>query len=159
MRAPAWLAVLLALATASCGPTVDLAQGLQVLDVTTGWFDAGIVDGKNKLVPTVSFRLKNMSDQPLVSLQINALFRRVSEETEWGSGYLTVAGAEGLPSGATSDIIVVNSNLGYTGTEPRLEMLQNAQFVDATVEIFAKYAAVQWKLVAKYPIARELLTR
>ena len=37
----------------SCGPRVDLKQALQVTDVSTGWFDAGIVDGKNKLVPSI----------------------------------------------------------------------------------------------------------
>ena len=47
-----------ALAASGCGKTVDLATGLQVLDVSTGWFDAGIVDGKNKLVPSVSFTLQ-----------------------------------------------------------------------------------------------------
>jgi hypothetical protein len=130
-----------------------------MLDVTTGWFDAGIVDGKNKLVPSVSFRLKNISKEPYVALQVNALFRRVSEPDEWGSGYLTVTGSEGLQPGATTDVIVIRSNLGYTGTEPRMQMLENAQFVDATVELFAKYAALQWKLIAKHPIARELVTR
>jgi len=35
---------------AGCGPKVDLAKGLQVLTVSTGWYDAGLVNGQNKLV-------------------------------------------------------------------------------------------------------------
>ena len=66
-----------------------------MLDVSTGWFDAGIVDGQNKLVPTVTFTLKNVSDQKLRVLQVNALFRRVTENDEWGSGLVTVAGSDG----------------------------------------------------------------
>jgi hypothetical protein len=161
MRAPLLTATLLALTVSGCGgPTVDLAQGLEILDVKTGWLDVGIVDGKNKLVPSISFRLKNVSDQPLTVLQINALFRRVSEpEEEWGNAFRTVAGGDGLAPGATTDVIVVSSDLGYTGTDPRLEMLQNKLFVDASVDLLAKYAALQWKLIAKYPIARELITR
>jgi hypothetical protein len=160
MRAPFLSAVLLALTVSGCSaPAVDVTQGLEVLDVKTGWFDAGIVDGKNKLVPSLSFRLKNVSDQPLPVLQINALFRRVSEPDEWGNAFRTVVGSEGLAPGATSDVVVVNSDLGYTGTEPRLEMLQNKQFVDASVDLLAKYASVQWKPIAKYPIAREMVTR
>jgi hypothetical protein len=38
-------------AAASCGQTVDLKQALKIADVSAGWYDAGIVDGKNKLVP------------------------------------------------------------------------------------------------------------
>ena len=64
--------------SAACGPAVDLTKGLQVTVVNTGWFDVGIVNGQNKLVPTVSFTLKNASEQKLVSLQVNALFRRVT---------------------------------------------------------------------------------
>ena len=45
--------------SAACTQEVDLKQALQVTDVTTGWFDAGIVDGKNKLVPSITFRLRN----------------------------------------------------------------------------------------------------
>jgi hypothetical protein len=146
--------------SAACRPTVDLTKGLQVTVVNTGWFDVGIVNGQNKLVPTVIFTLQNTSDQKLVTLQINALFRRVSENTEWGSGFLTVAGSQGLAPGATSDPITIKSQLGYTGSEQsRMEMLQNTHFVDAKVELFGKYASTQWVRLGSYPITRQLLTK
>jgi hypothetical protein len=111
-------------------------------------------------VPTVIFTLQNTSDQKLVTLQINALFRRVSEDTEWGSGFLTVAGSQGLAPGATSDPITIKSQLGYTGSEQsRMEMLQNTHFVDAKVELFGKYASTQWVRLGSYPITRQLLTK
>jgi len=161
MRASARLLLLLAIvSSAACGPTVDLTKGLHVSIVNSGWYDLGIVNGQNKLVPTVIFTLQNTSDQKLVTLQINALFRRVSEETEWGSGFLTVAGSQGLAPGATSDPITIKSQLGYTGSEQsRMEMLQNTHFVDAKVELFGKYASTQWVRLGSYPITRQLLTK
>jgi hypothetical protein len=161
MRASARLLLFLAIvSSAACGPTVDLTKGLQVSIVNSGWYDLGIVNGQNKLVPTVIFTLQNTSDQKLVTLQINALFRRVSEETEWGSGFLTVAGSQGLAPGATSDPITIKSQLGYTGSEQsRMEMLQNTHFVDAKVELFGKYASTQWVRLGSYPITRQLLTK
>ena len=127
MRASAVLPILLALVCAACGPTVDLAKGLQVEMVSTGWFDAGIVNGQNKLVPTASFKLKNVSDQKLVTLQINALFRRVNENDEWGSAFLTAVGSQGLAPGATTDVLTARSQLGYTGSDQtRAEMLPGA---------------------------------
>ena len=161
MRASAWLLVLLALTTSvACGPTVDLTKGLEVTIANSGWYDLGIVNGQNKLVPTVTFTLHNTSDQKLVTLQINALFRRVTENTEWGSGFLTVVGSQGLAPGATTDPITIKSQLGYTGSDQsRQEMLQNTHFVDAKVELFGKYGSTQWVLLGTYPITRQLLTK
>jgi hypothetical protein len=160
MRACAAFVLLLGLLSIGCGPTVDLTKGLQLTIVETGWFDAGIVNGQNKLVPSVSFTLKNVSDQNLVTLQINALFRRINENEEWGSGFLTAAGSSGLAPGASTPVLTVRSNLGYTGSDQsRQEMLQNTHFIDAKVELFAKYAAIQWVRMGTYPITRQLLTK
>src|SRR5713101_1741939 len=103
MRNTLWLALIVAVATAACGPTVDLTNGLQVVDVSTGWWDAGIVEGQNKLVPTATFKFKNVSDQPLNILQANVVFRRVTEDKEWGSVFVKIAGSEALAPGATSE--------------------------------------------------------
>ena len=144
--------------SSACGPTVDLTKGLQILDVSSGWFDAGIVNGQNKLVPTISFKLKNLSYQKLGSLQVNAVFRRAGETDEFGTGFLTAAGSEGLAPGTTTATLLIKSQHGYTGTEPRQEMLRNSHFVDARVELSAKYGATQWARIGAYPIARQLIT-
>jgi hypothetical protein len=160
MRALATLLSIVLFASAACGPTVDLTKGLQVEVLDTGWFDRGIVNGQTKLVPSATFTLKNLSDQKLVSLQVNALFRRVSENEEWGSGFKTIVGSEGLPPGATTPPVTIRSELGYTGSDQsRQEMLQNSHFVDAKMELFAKYASTQWVRVGTYPIERKLLTK
>ncbi len=159
MRASACLVALLVFVSAGCNPKVDLSKGLQVLDVSTGWYDAGVVEGKNKLVPSISFKLKNVSDQRLGTLQVNALFRRVTEKDEWGTGFITVAGSEGLAPGQTTGLLPIRSQLGYTGTDPRQQMLENKEFVDAKVELFAKYGSTQWTRIGEYPIARQLISR
>jgi len=159
MRASLWLVFLAALATASCGPKVDLAKGLQVVDVSTGWWDAGVVNGQNKLVPSVTFKFKNVSEQTLPVLQANVVFRRVTEDKEWGSSFVKITGTEGLAPGATSESQTVKSQLGYTGSESRQQMLDNAQFVDAKIELFAKYGNIQWEKVGEYPVPRTLITK
>jgi len=143
---------------AGCGPTIDLAQGLTVTVVTTGWYDMGITNGQNKLVPMVTFTLKNVSERRLGALEINALFRRITDKDEWGSGFLTVNGSTGILAGATSDAITIKSNLGYTGSDQsRQEMLSNSHFVDAKVELFGKYGSAQWTRLGEYPIERKLI--
>jgi len=160
MRGAFRLAILLVGLTSACGgPTVDLTKNLEILDVSSGWLDVGLVNGQNKLVPSISFKLKNTSDQQLIVLQINALFKRLNEEEEWGTGFKMVARPDGLAAGATSDTITVSSHLGYTGTEPRSVMLENSLFVDARVELFAKYGSIQWVRMGEYPITRLLITQ
>ena len=155
------LVLIFALLGSGCsGPTVDLKQALQINVVDTGWFDAGLVDGKNKLVPTISFTVKNVSDRKLVSLQMMASFFRVSDtNSEWGNTLLNVAGSEGLAPGATTPTLTMKSPLGYTGTDPRADMLKNAAFVDATVKLFAKYGPVQWTPIGEYKVERRLIAQ
>ena len=54
--APVVLIVALGSANAGCGAPVDLKQTLQIEGLTGGYRDAGIVVGRNKVVPTVTFR-------------------------------------------------------------------------------------------------------
>jgi hypothetical protein len=153
------LTLLLALAAVACGPKIDLKSSLQVQGVSTGWTDLGVVNGQNKLVPSIMFSFKNVGSQSITTLQANVIFRRVGEGEEWGSGFLRVTGSEGLAAGATSQSLSVKSQLGYTGTEPRLQMLANKQFVDARAQVFAKYGSTQWTLIGEFPVERRLITR
>ncbi len=157
MRALLLAVTLLAAASAACQEKVDLTKGLEVTDVVTGWSNAGDVNGQNKMVPTISFKLKNVSAQTLDTLQANVLFRRVTEEEEWGSSYVRIVGTEGLAPGASSGLQSVSSPKGYTGTETRMQMMANSNFVDARVRIFAKYSSTQWAPVGEYVIDRRLL--
>lgn len=146
--------------TSACTRSVDVTTQVKVVDVTTGWFDAGIVEGsKNKLVPTVQFQLQNVSTQPVQSVQINAVFRVVGDQDEFGSAYTRGIGPDGLAPGASTAPIVLRSQLGYTGEQPRTEMLQNSQFKDFRVEIFGKHGSQQWVKISESTIKRQLLTR
>ena len=142
----------------SCGPTVDLSKGLHITVVDTGWYDAGIINGQNKLVPAARITVRNNSDQKLVQLQINSLFRHGKDAEEWGSAFITAAGSDGLAPGATTRGLLLKSQNGYTGTDQtRQDMLNNSQFVDARVQLFAKYGSIQWVRMGEVEIKRQLL--
>ena len=161
LRASFCVVLVAALAATACGAKVDVANALEVVDVSTGWWDVGVVDGQNKVVPSITFTLKNVSDQTLDILQANVVFRRATpgEDTEWGSAFVRVTGSEGLAPGASSAPQVVRSRLGYTGTESRQQMLANSQFVDAKVQVFAKYSSTQWQKVGEYQVPRTLIAK
>ncbi|MDP2318784.1 MAG: hypothetical protein Q8O42_05520 [Acidobacteriota bacterium] len=149
------------LSSRSCRASVDAVAALEPVDVVTGWFDDGILeDGKNKLVPSVSLKFRNKSAEELKSIQVNAIFRRVGEQEMWGEYFgWAVPRDPVLAAGAETAPLVMRSALGYTGEQPRMQMLQNKEFVDAKVEIFLKQGAQVWAKLAEYPIQRQLLTR
>jgi hypothetical protein len=152
------LVLSLSLAAAGCEDGVDVQEALVVTDVVTGWFDAGIQDGKNKLVPSISFRVRNQSASTVRSVQLNAVFRIVGDQEELGASLVRGIDSNGLAGGQATEAFVLRSALGYTGEQPRADMLQHGQFQDAQVEVFAKHGSRQWVKLGQYPITRQLLT-
>jgi hypothetical protein len=150
--------VLAALVGFGCGRPPDVAADVRVQAVSSGWVDEGIVHGNKKLVPTLSITLKNASGRRLKMLQMNALFHRIGDDEEWGAGFVTVAGSEGLPPGSVA-AVSVKSERGYTGSESGQAMLANSQFVDASVDLFARYGSARWTRLGQYRVRRQLLAR
>ncbi len=148
--------MLIVLAATGCSEPVDIAKAVQVDVATSGWRVAGVVDGKNKIVPSVSLTLKNVSGQTLNAVQANAVFRLASTNAEIGADFRPVSGSGGLPAASSTQKITLKSALGYTGTDPVNEMLNNSHFNDAKVEVFVKAGSGQWTRVGEYPIARQL---
>ena len=151
---------LLAVLALGCGRTVDLTKSVTIQDVGTGWYDAGNVDGKNKLVPSISFTVKNTSAEPIARVQLMAMFHQVGDEAgQWGEHYISAIGGEALPAGATTKAFVLRSTLGNTGVQARQDLLKHPQFVDATVTLFGKQGRGNWTKLGDYKIVRQLLAK
>ena len=137
----------------------EVEKDLAITDVHTGWYDAGIVNGQNKLVPSITLKLKNVSPEQIARVQINAVFRRLDgENKEWATHFVRGIGPDGLAPGAKGGELVLRSDRGYTGSESRLQMLQNKAFVDAKVEVFGKHGSRTWVKLGEFQIDRQLLT-
>jgi hypothetical protein len=155
-RLPACL--VLALLVAACGAR-EVEKDVAITDVHTGWYDVGIVNGQNKLVPSISLKLKNVSPEQISRVQLNAVFRRLDgEDKEWDSHFVRGIGPDGLAPGTKGDELVLRSERGYTGDQPRLQMLQNKEFIDAKVVVFGKHGSRFWVKLGEFTIDRQLLT-
>jgi hypothetical protein len=145
------------LALSACSPRVDLKESIQVTDVSTGWFDAGIVDGKNKLVPSISFRLINTAEADLDGVGLNVVFRLADNDEIHEEVF-----KQRVPfDNKQTELIIVRSQNGFTGDPPqtRLEMLQHSQFRDMDVVIMARQTSAQWVELHRVRVERTLLTR
>jgi len=166
--APAILALVLGVAMAGCGAPVDLKQVLQIEGVSGGYRDAGIVDGRNKVVPTLTFKLKKSTDKSISPLSLNLSFRKLPppgatpppgspKEEEWDDAF-----TQSVPfHGNETAPLTYKIGAGYTGDPPqsRADILKNSHFQDVRVHIFAKHSSSQWIEIGQYDIPRQLITQ
>ena len=148
-----------ALFVVSCsGPALDMPASVRLTQVSSGWFDAGTDSlGRNKLVPSVSFRIENSIDDTIRYLQLNGVFRRQGEEEDWGTAYVRAFGTDGLEAGRSTEVFRLQSGRGYTGEQEWSEMLAHRDFVDVDMELFVKHRGNQWVRLDSVSIERQLL--
>jgi len=150
-----------ALVVVGCsGPSLDMEASLRLTQVSSGWFDAGPDSlGRNKLVPSVSFRLENSTDDIIRHVQLNAVFRRQGEEEAWGDAYVRAFGTAGLDAGQSTQVFRLESGRGYTGEQEWSEMLVHRDFVDVEMDLFVKHRGNQLVLLDSVSVDRQLLMR
>jgi hypothetical protein len=161
-------ALALAVLTAGCSRPIDLKQVLQITDTSGGFHDSGIVDGRNKLVPRVTFRIKKSTDDSIRPLSLNVVFKKLPRpgvavppgspaEEDWDEVFV-----QNVPfDGNQTAPVVIETKAGYTGDPPqsRADILKHSQFQDVRVHIFAKHSASQWVEIATFDIPRQVLAQ
>jgi len=166
--APVVLIVALGAALPGCGTPVDLKQVLQVEGLTGGYRDAGIVDGRNKVVPSITFRLKKSTDKSISPLSLNLAFKKLPPpgvtpapgsptEEEWDEAFTASVPFQGNETAP----LTYKINAGFTGDPPqsRADILKNSHFQDVRVHIFAKHSSSQWTEIGQYTLPRQLVTQ
>lgn len=145
------------LLAASCSSPVDMKQAFQVTDVATGWFDAGVVGGKNKLVPSITFRLRNTSDRGLDAVSINLVFRFA----DTGEDYEEIFKQRVPFENKQTQLLTMRAQNGYTAEPPqtRADMLKHSEFRDMDAVVFARQSGGQWVELHRVRIERQLLTQ
>ncbi|MDA1307603.1 MAG: hypothetical protein O2917_10115 [Acidobacteria bacterium] len=155
-------AVLLTLSALGCAQ-VDLTTALEVAEMSSGFYDAGLTDqGLNKLVPSVTFRVKNTSGDRLTSVDLAIFFwangRDGEENTELDDFIVKIvgSGSNGLDKDGVSEPVVIRSKQGYTLQDARAELFNHPAFRDVTAKLFLKRGG---KMVpfGEFEIERRLL--
>ena len=159
MAGRTWAVLIILVASVSCSKPVDFKQALEMGDISSGWFDAGIVGGRNKIVPSVTLRLRKKSPVDLNRLSINALFRAADgKESELNNDvYVQRVDFEA----DQTQPITLRPDHGYTAEPPqsRADMLKHSQFRDLRVQILVKAGSTQWTDLGWIDVKRQLITQ
>jgi hypothetical protein len=99
--------------------TEEVKKSMEVVGLESKWVSREYKTWphpKLVLVPAITFRVKNLSSEPLTFVNLNALFRE-SDATKFnGDCYLAAIRDKGVAPGELSDPITMTSNLGVEGT-------------------------------------------
>ena len=153
------LSLLPVAAAAGCSKPVDLKQAIEVTDLQSGWFDVGVVDGKNKIVPSATFRLRKKGNAEIRPVALNIIFKH-ADGSESSFEDIYIARVQFNDQG-TTDAVTARSKNGYTADPPqtRADMLKNSQFRDVAIQIFAKQSSAQWVELQRVVLERQILTQ
>ena len=156
--AAASVASAILIGSAACGPEVDLAKSVELVDIQTGYYDMGIVNGKTKLVPQAILHVKNVSDRTLSGFQISASYWLVGDDGIKDEIIVQHIVAKDLAAGATSESVLLRANFGYTPEVSRAETFSHSGFRDFTIKVFGKVGGRMAKL-GEFNVERKILPK
>lgn len=145
------------IATMACAGSASVDEGIEILDITTGYDDGGRESGQNRLLPAISFRVRNKATRLIHSVQLNAVFRVIGDPEELGAQLVQGIDYQGLAPGKDAGPFTLRSNFGYSGEQARVDMFQHEGFKDVQVELFAKQGGNQWVKLTERVVDRQLL--
>ncbi|MCK4931067.1 MAG: hypothetical protein KAT01_02800 [Candidatus Aminicenantes bacterium] len=135
----------------------DLEASIEVVDVDTFWTDKYYQPWPPRLilVPAISFRVKNVTDQPLKYINFNANFRFMGDFENLGDAFLAAIRNDPVPPGEKSDVITLKSNYGVEG-RTLATFKDNPHWKTVFVRLFAQSKGSQFLSMGKYEISRKI---
>lgn len=112
-------------------------------------------NAKLTLVPTVTFRVKNLSPNPLTYVNFNGIFKNREDVENLGDQFLAAIRNKPVLPGDWSEPITLKSNFGVEGK--RLSDFQsNPQWKTYFVKVFAQTKGSRHVLLAEWPVSRKI---
>ncbi len=135
----------------SCA-TPDPQALLKVTDVETYWVLDPSRTEKRFLAPALRFRVENVSQETLVSVDATAAFLREGSKDSWGSGFFRLTeGRERLAPGARV-VVTMSSDARYTLEGSPEAAFKHRTFKPVHTKFFLRVGSSRWIEFGKTPI-------
>jgi hypothetical protein len=137
--------------------TEKLQSSIEVIDVETKWVKKEYHPWPPilKLVPAVSFKVKNLTDKPLRYVNFNAVFRIKDTYENIGDNYLAAIRNDPVLPGELSDEILLKSNFGVEG-KSLASFKNNPEWKAFTVTLFAQSQGSQFVELGNWDVSRTI---
>lgn len=157
------LAVLISLPAvfnSACAKSIsseELKASIELVDVKTSWEKKYYQPWPPKLilVPSISFKVKNIGENPLKYVYFNGIFKSEGDKENLGDNF--VAGIRGEPvmPGEISDTITLRSFQGVEG-QNLAHFKNNPAWRLVQVKIFVKSTGAEYIPIEEYDISRTI---
>ncbi len=156
MLAPVILLLISFPACKSVSPE-ELKASIEIVEVSTRWVEKTYQPWPPKLilVPTISFRVKNIGDKPLNYLNFNGIFGVRGDQENRGDNFLAAIRKEPIEPGGTSPVITLTSNYGVEG-KSLASFKDNPQWEPYICRLFVQSKGSPHVLLGQYDISREI---
>lgn len=146
--------------SAACVKSISpekLKASIEIIDVSSKWVAKTYQPWPPKLilVPTISFRVKNIGAEPLNYLNFNAIFKFQDEQENLGDNFLAAIRKEPVNPGEASPVITLKSNFGVEG-KSLASFKDNPQWKPVICKLFVQSKGSPHILLGEYPISREI---
>lgn len=135
----------------------ELKASLEIVEVSSKWVAKTYQPWPPKLtlVPTISFRVKNVSVRPINYLNFNAIFKFRDDMENLGDNFFAAIRKEPIPPGETSQVITLKSNFGFEGTS-LAKFKDNPQWKTVICKLFVQSKGSIHVLLGEYEISKEI---
>jgi hypothetical protein len=135
----------------------ELKASVEIIEMSSKWVEKTYQPWPPKLtlVPTISFRVKNISDKPLNYLNFNAIFKFRDDQENLGDNFLAAIRKEPIPPGEASHVITLKSNFGVEG-KSLASFKDNPQWKPMICRLFIQSKGSPHVLLGEYEISREI---
>lgn len=135
----------------------ELEAAIEITDVDTKWMEKYYQPWPPKLilVPTISFRVKNTSDQPITYVNFNAVFRFKDENENLGDAFMAAIRNTPVEPGEKSDVILLRCNYGVEGKSVN-DFRTNPGWQTAAVKLFARSKGSPYIPLGEWDVSRKI---
>jgi hypothetical protein len=146
-----------ATAVAGCHRT-DLSKNLTVTPILTGYYDAGLMDGWNHLLPQITFKLKDTGTENVsAGVRITVSYWFNGDNDGENDSTVLLHGVEAtLTPGAETGELTARAEHGFRLEGARADFFQHSLFKDMTAKIFVQSGGTIYPL-GSFPIERQII--
>ncbi|OGD24207.1 MAG: hypothetical protein A2Y56_05960 [Candidatus Aminicenantes bacterium RBG_13_63_10] len=153
----AWSGLLIFPACRPAPTEAEMKAMIEIRDVETKWVSKEYRAWPPKLVlvPSISFRVKNLSDKPLTYVNFNAIFKFKDDQENLGDCFLAAIRRTPVPPGGMSPVILLVSNFGVEG-KTLASFENNPMWKPVIIKLFAQNRGSDHILLGTYPCSKTI---
>ena len=151
------LAALAALPACKSMSSEELKGSIEILDYSSAWVSKFYQPWPErlKLVPQITFRVRNVGSRPLSYVNFNAVFNFKGDPENFGDAFMAAIRGKAVPPGEASPVITLRSNLGVEGKN-LAGIRDNPGWKQAEVRLFASSKGSSPVLLGVYDVSRDI---